>query len=161
MEIWLPIINIAGFIVLIATQYRKGKTEGTNELIQLLQSRDNAQKELIVDYQKKFESIQAELGQLRGQLIEKDKKIDEYLLIFQGRNPQLTEFMRLLTEANVKNAEIVKGSQAHMKATSETLKEIHNFMKQLNSKAQTNQSRNEKIDSATSKEEGHVLRQKD
>lgn len=156
MEIWLPIINIAGFIVLIATQYRKGKTEGTNELIQLLESRDNAQKELIADYQKKFEAIQAELGQLRGQLIEKDKKIDEYLQIFQGRNPQLTEFMKLLTEANAKNAEIVKGSQDYMKATSETLKEIHNFMRQLDSKIQTNQRRNERIDSDTSREKGNI-----
>jgi len=142
---WLPIINILGFIFLgigyIFVQFRTGGKGVAKEVIDTYKTQvDQLRQELIeakTDYFKQLDGLKTEitnlnlkLANIEGQLIEKDKKIAELITIFQGRDPELVQILR----------------------------DIKDFMKKLEGQSKTNQTRNEKIDVATDKEEGHVLR---
>lgn len=66
----------------------------------------------------KFQKMTAEIGEIRGQLIEKEKQNKEYLDIINNRDPGTQKFQELLTKACTDqtevNREVVK-----------VLKEIH------------------------------------
>lgn len=129
-----PMIQTVGVFAIaggyIFTQFRKGGNSGYSETINILQARDEAQKQLIADYQSKFEAINKELGILQGQLKEKDGKLTEYLDILKGRDPELTMYI---------------------KDSAQELKEIKVFMQMLNEVAGRSEKRNVAIDKAAKK----------
>lgn len=99
-----------------------GGPAAANDIIELLKTRDDEQKKTIIEYQAKFDKINHELGVLRGESTEKDKKLAEYMKIFQGRNPELETF--------IKNTTDILGQQMRTSSeTSKTLKDMHSLLK--------------------------------
>jgi hypothetical protein len=60
----------------------------------------------------KFQAMSKEIGEIRGQLIEKEKQNKAYLEILQNRDPDTLKFQELMTKACIDqgsvNTEIVK-----------------------------------------------------
>jgi len=144
---WLPYLTMLGFIIMISgyffTQFKFGGKGVAKEVIDAYKIQvDQLRQELIeakTEYFKQLDGLKTEitnlnlkLANIEGQLIEKDKKIAELTTIFQGRDPELVQILR----------------------------EIRDFMKRIEDQSRTNQTRNDKIDVATDKEEGNVLRKK-
>ncbi len=145
---FLPIVNLLGFIVLVITtvyQNRKsGKDTVTRDVLDLYQKQIAVLKDEIEqsrtrshDLANQIQALTFKIGKLEGTIKEKDQKLTDYMTIFQNRNPELVEFMEKI--------EVL-------------MADIHTFMKQLNTKVQTNQARNENIDEATDKETGKIMR---
>ena len=136
---WILLTNVGALVIFFASQYRKGKDQSTTDLINLLQSKDEAQSKIITDYQNKFDEINKELGYLRGLLNEKEKKVEEYKAIFEVRDPEQKKFMQNVTEATVESA-------TYMKESNIILQEIRTFMSGLNSHLLFIEDRNRKVD---------------
>lgn len=133
--------NIVSYFLLFTEKYKRTKDQSTVSLIELLQKKDSAQTQVISDYQTRFDTINKELGFLRGQISEKDKKIEEYMSIFQGRNPEQTKFMEYMIHAT---GESVK----YMKESVEIFSEIKMFIHDLNGRIH---EINNKVDSIKNK----------
>jgi uncharacterized coiled-coil protein SlyX len=149
---YLPIINVFGFIALgVAvwyTQFKTGSNQISGEVITNYKALDEQKNNQLNSLQKDIEEIKAtmramekgfieRIAKLEGQLKEKNNQIDSLNLILANRNPELET----------------------------VLSEIRDFMKELRDTNvyQTNilergQIRDVKIDKATNKEEGKVLR---
>lgn len=138
-NMWILLTNVGALVIFFASQYRKGKDQSTTDLINLLQSKDEAQSKIITDYQNKFDEINKELGYLRGLLNEKEKKVEEYKAIFEVRDPEQKKFMQNVTEATVESA-------TYMKESNIILQEIRTFMSGLNSHLLFIEDRNRKVD---------------
>ncbi len=140
---FLPVINLIGFAVLgVATWYtnfRSGKDKIGGEVLSLYKEQIAA---LEADVQRTRErshelgnavqKISLELGIVKGQLQEKDKKLEEYSAIFQNRNPELQQ----------------------------VLGEIRDFMKMIHAQGTRFETRNTAIDKASTTDTGHLLRKK-
>lgn len=68
----------------------------------------------------KFQKMTAEIGEIRGQLIEKEKQNKEYLDIINNRDPGTQKFQELLTKACTDQTDINKQVVS-------ILKEIHDL----------------------------------
>ncbi len=84
------------------------------------------------DLKNEVQALRLDLASMQGQLIEKDKKLQEFTEIFQGKSPELIQI----------------------------LAEIRDFMKKLSTQSTTNQDRNVAIDKSTKENEGNVMRKK-
>lgn len=56
----------------------------------------------------KFQKMTAEIGEIRGQLIEKEKQNKEYLDIINNRDPSTQKFQEFLTKACTDQGEVNK-----------------------------------------------------
>jgi chromosome segregation ATPase len=110
MENFLPELTIANIIAFGINAYlfwKRGGQTVTRDLIDLQNNQINLQKGQIGILQdevktgdqrrhelgNKLQSITLEVGMLKGQMQEKDSKIEEYTKIFQGRDPQILEVL--------------------------------------------------------------------
>lgn len=141
---YLPLINILGFAILaIATFYynaRSGKSKIGDEVLSLYEKNIDALKEDVSrsrdanhDVKNQMTTLTLRLGQLEGQLKEKDLRITELMAIIENRNPELENILR----------------------------EIRDFMKMIHKQTSTNEKRNVKIDHNTADEVGNVMRSKE
>lgn len=83
----------------------------------------------IIQLKEDVQVLSLKVATMEGQMIEKDKKLQEFTTIFQGRDPELKTI----------------------------LTEIRDFMKALTAQSNTNQSRNESIDKDTLKQKGNPM----
>lgn len=167
-----PYINLLGFISMVAAgvlYWRRGASKTSSEVLDLYEKNISAlkeqmarmseeHKEQLAAYDKKHHDLRNELqtltlqlGNLQGQLTEKEKKIEDYIKVFQGRSPeqeQYMEDMRLFTA----------GVAKYMKDSAEIFAGMKSFMSGLNDKAITNERFNTEVASATKREEGKPLR---
>jgi len=132
----LPYINILGFILLFSgylfAQFRFGGRDVTKEVIATYKVRQDQLEALLKEAQERITQLGLDLATMQGQLLEKDKKLEEFTKIFQGKSPELVEI----------------------------LKEIKDFMKKLSEQINTNEKRNQVIDKDTASERGKVMRKK-
>lgn len=152
---WAMIQSIGIIIIGIGygfSQFKRGGRQDASEVIALLQVKDTEQKEIIKDYQGKFETINKELGVLQGQLQEKDKKLEEYLSILQGRSPEQAQYQTDMREFTL-------GVAKYMESSSIVLNQMKIFMENLNNKSNKADQWHQKIDKATKDETGKPLRQ--
>lgn len=103
---------------------RKQKDSQTQELLQIYERSVVAIKEeMLIERNKRHEIgnqltvLTGKVGILEGQLIEKEKKLKEYMEILTLRNPQFEELLSKFNETQENNNKI--------------LVEIHSFMKHL------------------------------
>ncbi len=140
---YLPLINIAGFIVLAAATFfynaKTGKGKIGDEVLDLYQKQIEALKEDVLrgrevnhEVKNQITTLTLRLGQLEGQLKEKDLRINELMAIIENRSPELENI----------------------------LKEIRDFMKTIHKQTSTNEVRNVKIDHNTEDGTGNVMRNK-
>lgn len=104
------------------TQFWKDQADGFKEMLETKTTELNA----------KINDLSREVGELRGQLNAEKKANEKLEMIFQNRDPQTQEFMKLLTASAVKADEFrLNYEQDEKKKLSmwaeiaSTLKEIH------------------------------------
>lgn len=128
---WLPIINILGFLSLgtayIFIQWRQGGNKAASDVI-------TAYKEQVTLNREEIAKLNHELGVLQGQLKEKDERIKLLEQLVQNRNPEMEQFMKTV-------GQIADNAAVYMKHSSETLAEIRNFMKVVNTKLDNGSTR--------------------
>ncbi len=121
---WLPIINILGFLSLgtayIFIQWRQGGNKASIEVIQTY-------KEQVALNREEIAKLNHELGVFQGQLREKDERIKLLEQLVQNRNPDMVEFMKT-------SSQVSQSASEYMKHSSDTLTEIKDFMKVINTK---------------------------
>lgn len=118
---------IAGYLY---SQFKFGSRGVAKEVIETYKLRQDQLELLLKEAQAQITQLSLDLASMKGQLIEKDKKLEEFTQIFQGKSPELVQI----------------------------LKEIRDFMKKLAEQSTTNENRNVQIDQTTKKETGKVLR---
>lgn len=140
---YLPLINLVGFAVLVgATIFynaRSGRNKIGDEVLDLYQKQIEALKEDVLrsrevnhDVKNQITALTLRIGQLEGQLKEKDLRITKLMTIIENRSPELENI----------------------------LKEIRDFMRTIHRQTSTNETRNTKIDHNTQDEEGKIMRSK-
>lgn len=90
-------------------------------------------------HSREINELNKQIGILQGNIEQMAKQNEMYLNILKDRNPEQKEFMKLLTDSAIK-------TDKYMHETASALKEIHVFMKSLNTKAVTNEKRNDRVD---------------
>ena len=112
------ILSVVGFLALgfsyIYIQWKSGGSKASTEVI-------GYYKEQAEVHTQQITKLTAEMGEMRGQLSEKDKRIDLLTKIVENRNPEMQQFMSRLT----KSADV---SEKHMQDTANILGEIKRFM---------------------------------
>lgn len=115
----------AGFGYLIS-QFKKGSNEQKKEVISsadqlttfwkeqaegykaMAQSEKEAATIKDKDWNDKFNALATEVGQIKGQLLEKEKQAAQYLEILQNRDPSTLEFQKLMVNAVTEQSEVNK-----------------------------------------------------
>lgn len=167
-----PFVNLFGFISVIAAgilYWRRGASKASVEVLDLYEKNIAAlkeqmarmaqeHKEQLIIYEKKHHDLRNELqtltlqlGNLQGQLTEKDKKIDDYIKVFQGRSPEQEQYMADMRA-------FTAGVAKYMKDSAEIFAGMKTFMSGLNEKADSNERFNTEVAAATKKEQGKPLR---
>lgn len=89
----------------LVSQYKSGKSKGQVEAIDnniktldLLSRQVIELQQLSGEQGKMIVDLEGKVDKLTILVEEKDQKIQEYIKIFQNRNPQLDDFIKLLTE---------------------------------------------------------------
>lgn len=108
----IPIINIVGFLVLLGAttffQWRQGESKVSTDVIVTYRERV----EQLVDENKLIREellrMKAEVAELRGMLSEKDRKLEEYVQILTGRDPEAQMFMKKTSEALIEIKDFMK-----------------------------------------------------
>lgn len=130
----LPFLYFLGALFLgcgyLFIQWRLGTNKSSNESVTIYKEQVEALN-LAIDTTRKqaheltnhVQTLTLEVGTLKGQLLEKDKKIQEYMEILRGQNPELVTL----------------------------LGEIRDFMRNLNDKMELNQKRNVRLDKLAEK----------
>lgn len=77
---------------------RKGGSKAADDVIHIFEKRDQEQKVEIARLQENYANIKEQIGRLQGTIEEKDKKLQEYILIFQGKDPDQKLFMKSTAE---------------------------------------------------------------
>ncbi len=140
---YLPLINLIGFAVLAASTFyynaRSPKDKTANDVLDLYEKQIDALKADVLrgrdansDIKNQMTALTLRIGQLEGQLKEKDLRIQELMKIIENRSPDLENI----------------------------LKEIRDFMKTIHKQISTNEDRNVKIDHNTEDGTGKVMRNK-
>lgn len=152
------IMTTIGFTVLgagfIYVQWRTGANTGVkvaSEVIetykvQVQQLREELQTEKQGreldrhELKNELQELKLQLARMEGANTEKDIKIKEFTEIFQGKSPEQEQYMKDMRE-------FTKGVASYMKDSAEIFAGMKTFMTRLNVQSQTNQTRNEAIDS--------------
>lgn len=124
----------------VVVQFKSGGVKAKDDLIVTLKDalaieQDKTKKlseeksQLITSHQTQLNEINKAMGVLQGKFEEQSKKVEEYKQILQGRNPEQTEFMKLITAAATEQAK-------YRVETTKILKEISVYIR--------NSKRNEK-----------------
>ena len=126
LDQYIGLINIVGFLILgatmVFTQWRLGGNQVAGEVIttykeqvvQLRQELENERQGRIQDrhdLQNKLTSLDLQIAQMRGQLIEKDKKIDEMTAILQGKDPSQTQYQKDMIDLRQVAIKYIQDSQ--------------------------------------------------
>jgi hypothetical protein len=131
----------AGVGVLLAgvgfaySQYKTGSGKAKDDLIATLEKQYQIEKEktkqlelekttLISSHQTQLNEMQLEIGRLKGLHEGNEKKLKEYTDILQGRSPEQTEFMKLMTSAARDNANYIKASSAVLKKINDRIDKL-------------------------------------
>lgn len=141
---------LAGGLGVAYSQFKSGGNKAKDELIETLKESAVAEKNkadrlaqekvtLMNSHQLQLNSLTEEIGKLKGLYQAAEKRSEDMLKILQGRNPEQEQYMKDMRE-------FTKGVALYMKDSSEVLAGMKTFMTKLNEKAQTNETRNEKID---------------
>lgn len=118
---------LAGGIGYLINQFRTGGTslsafykEQAEGYKVMLTEKENQWQLKDKAWNEKFQEISKEVGQIKGQLLEKEKQAQQYLEILQNRDPEMKKFMEIMisaaTNQTTVNTEIVR-----------VLGEIHNM----------------------------------
>lgn len=141
---WLPFLYLIGFIIFgggyLFVQWKLGAKGVSSEVIATYKEQVAQLKEELIaettgreqdrhDLKNEIQALGIKVATMQGQMLEKDKKLQEFTAIFQGKDPELKQI----------------------------LQEIRDFMKKLSEQSQTNQTRNETIDKDTSEKKGNVM----
>lgn len=130
------LLDIGVFIGGIGYLLRSWKKEDRDEKTEVMSSSDtltNFWKEQAEGYKVvmaekdkandiKFTALTKEVGEIRGQLIEKEKQNTQYLEILQNRNPEMQKFMEFMIQA-------MKNQDECNTKISTILSEIHTMAK--------------------------------
>ncbi len=120
---------LSGGIGYLISTFRKGSAEQKSDVISSSEQLSSFWKEQADGYKlmmaekdrvytDKLEKLTVEVGQIRGQLIEKEKQSAIYLEILQNRDPETKKFMELMIQAVKDQAESHSGIM-------KTLSEVH------------------------------------
>jgi hypothetical protein len=109
-----------------ASTFFKSKTTGSGELIDFYKKEAEGYRDMMAkkeevhtqkisdltkDFTKKISDLSTEVGELRGQLVGEKKQNERLEQIFQNRNPEMEQFMKLMvnavTDQGVVNKEVV------------------------------------------------------
>ncbi len=86
----------------------KETVEADSKKISILTSEKTT---LITDHQKQINEMNVQLGKLQGLQEANEKKIEEYLSILQGRNPEQVQFMKFMVTNMTECAKYIKESR--------------------------------------------------
>lgn len=99
--------------------------------IEALQALVNSQKTESIERNNKHNSeireMNGKIEHMTGQLVEKNKQVDEYKAIFQGRDPKMLELLGQLVANDQKNTETIEQIGKFMES-------INNFMSGMHDK---------------------------
>lgn len=106
---------VVGGIGFFISSFKKGNREflsSSAEMVEFYKTENANLKSIMADKDKsndeKFQQLNKELGEIRGQLIEKDKQNKQYLDILQNRDPDTQKFQELLVKSASDQNEINK-----------------------------------------------------
>lgn len=146
---------IAVAVYLVYKEYKSGNTNINSQVVNNYKVLDEQQKEkiseqeqAIAQYQKDFHDVKQamskmkeefanEIGKLQGQITAKDKHISDLQATILNRNPELENLLREIRDF---------------------MENIYNQNMHQTTILEKGQDRNQKIDEATIKDQGHVLR---
>lgn len=122
---------LAGGVGYLMSQFRSGSKRQNNEIvnssteiINFYKTENESLKAIMLEKDKsndaKFQQLTSEIGEIRGQLIEKEKQNKQYLDILQNRDPDTQQFQELLIKSCNDQGDINKQVVA-------ILQEIHKF----------------------------------
>lgn len=66
------------------------------------------------DLANNLQGLTLEVGQLKGQLLEKEKKLEEYTTIFQNRDPELLKILTEIREIMVSVNDYMRKGEARL-----------------------------------------------
>lgn len=105
-------------------QRNRDQTKSNTELLDLMQKEMDSMKLLLDKHTEDLDVSNKKVLVLQTQVEEKDKKLREYVEIFQGRNPQTEAFMKLMTDAVTAIQLQMPGIQQYMATTSAVLAKL-------------------------------------
>lgn len=153
------------------SQFTSGAGKAKDDLIQTLKDTATAEADrasrlaeekltLIKSHQEQINTLSTQIGVLTERSEASEKRLKEYMEIFQGRNPEQTAFMQVVLTEIRKNQEAAPAVQKYMENTTAILGEIRTFMQELNEKAKNTEKWHDEIEEATAHDEGKPLRKK-
>lgn len=122
--------TLFGFAALFAGigYFRQGKNQGELDKANIKLNTNTLLKEQIDALETKvntqttdIEKMGREIHELKNAVEEKDKKIDEFMKIFQGRDPQMTAFITTVTKYIESNVPLLESIKMHTIPTIENL----------------------------------------
>ena len=150
-------------------QFKSGAGKAKDDLVQTLRETALAEKEkaerlaaekltLVNSHQQQINELNKQIGILQGKAEANEKKMNEYLTILQGRDPDQKKFMELVLAQIKKNEEQASTVQKYMIETGQILEQIRRFMENLNTKSEETAAFQHEVIEATETEQGKVLR---
>lgn len=118
------------------TQFKSGANKAKDDLVDTLKESLEVEKDkvkmlteekntLIVSHQQQLNVMNEKIGKLQGLYEASEKRNKEYLEILQGRSPEQTQFMQLMTTTS-------RDATIYMRDTSVILQDIKKFMGSMN-----------------------------
>lgn len=152
-------------------QFKQGGTRAKDEVIATYKEQAVAEKErasrlaeektvLINSHQIQINELNNKMGKLQGAYEQSEKRNKEFLEIFQGKNPEQTEFMKYLTAVAADSAKFMLEGREYMRGTTEILNDIKTFMAVMNAEIAKGNMFNKQVMEDTKHGEGEVLRKK-
>jgi len=100
---FLPYMNLIGLVLLfigyIFAQLNFGGKDVAREVIVAYKERQDQLELLLKDAQARIAELALDLASLKEQLLEKDKKLEEFTRIFQGKSPELIDVLFEMRDA--------------------------------------------------------------
>jgi hypothetical protein len=157
-----PLMIVIAAIAYYMTKRGEGKQDVGKQVIENYAALDQQQKESISEKDKTIGELHSELkksqenciaqtSKLQGIVDQQEKTIHSQNEIITNRNPELVAILNQNLEINTKVAQFMETLIGRMD-------ESVSILNQQTEMLETGQKRNQKIDEATSKEVGHVLR---
>lgn len=118
------------------TQFKSGAGKAKDDLVETLKESLSVERDkvkmlteekntLIVSHQQQLNAMNEKIGKLQGLYEASEKRNKEYLEILQGRSPEQTQFMELMTKTS-------RDASIYMRETSTILQDIKTFMGSMN-----------------------------
>lgn len=99
---YAPILNVLGLLAIgsgmIWIQWRSGTTKMSGDIIKTYETRIKQLEELGKEARGEAANMQNKIGELNGRLQEKDERIKILEQTLQGRNPEMTVFIKEMSE---------------------------------------------------------------